>query len=168
MAIHTFRGILDPTPGIPMGSLTIGQTIRLQCDNADITKNYRVTEFKIYGGASAGDDGFWNDAVNNNDVQYITLALDEAGVTTNQDFGDNRQIAWAAAAGQRTVDNSHIVLDPDHLVVRDLWIGAYTINNLGVIGELSVPLQYLVKIETMETSSAQGILGLIKERAQGS
>ena len=163
MATHTFRGILDPTPGVPMGSLTVGQTIRLQCDNASITDNFKVTRFEIYGAGRS--DGFWNDAINPN-VAYVTLALDEDGVTTAQNFGDNRQIGWAAAAGAQSIDNFHVVLDPDHLVVRDLWIGAYSINNLGTIEELPVPLQYLIKIETESTSSAQGIMGLIKERSQ--
>jgi len=78
-------------------------------------------------------------------------------------WGDNRQIAWASTnidslAG---LNAPFSVVDPDHIVIMDLYIQGQT----GSAGGTGV-INYLVELEPVELSNDQAILTLIKERSQ--
>lgn len=163
MVKHTFRGTL------PAGfnSVTSTDALRLHADNGMLTENHVVTRFEVYGNARSNPQGYWLNAINNDDITYVTVALDEDGLSRTQTFEDNRQIGWFAASGEKSIDNFHLVLDPHHLVVNDLWIGAYAIDTSdGSIGGIPVEINYLIELCPEKTSENQAVLGLIKERAQ--
>jgi hypothetical protein len=81
-------------------------------------------------------------------------------VTAEMDASDNRQIGWAretTTAGTRLASMS--IIDPDHVVVQDLWI-----SNLAVTA--GDEANYLVILEAKELSDNESVLQLIKERSQ--
>jgi hypothetical protein len=53
------------------------------------------------------------------------------------------------------------VIDPDHIVVRDLYIQGQILSSGG-----SGVINYLIELEAVELSDDQAVLALIKERSQ--
>ena len=153
---------------IPDGT-NFSDGIRLVCDNGNINENFRVTKFEIFPNMNRTNNGTWTDTVLGAQ-HYLTviLALDEDGVTGGHGtFDDNRQIGHAVAYGTKEPDHLLISLDPDHIVVMDLWLGAYTVDRQdGSTGLTSVPINYRIELEKITTSDAQAVLALIKERSQ--
>lgn len=87
----------------------------------------------------------------------VALCLREDNVGSNWDASNSNQIAWAAqvgTAGTRLFNFN--LIDPDHVVVRDLIL-----NNFS-----SDVANYLVILESRSLSDDQAILALIKERGQ--
>jgi len=134
------------------GQFPEGQVKRLIVDDGRLNHGYRVVSFLVAGDGniSAG-----------NDVTAV-LGLDyDTPPTWN--WGDNRQIAWASTnidslAG---LNAPFSVVDPDHIVIMDLYIQGQT----GSAGGTGV-INYLVELEPVELSNDQAILTLIKERSQ--
>ena len=58
-------------------------------------------------------------------------------------------------------------LDPDHIIVQDLWIGAYAVDtNDSSTERTSVELNYHIVIQTIDSSMNEAVMQLIKERSQ--
>jgi hypothetical protein len=120
-------------------------------DDGRLNHGYKVVNFYISAGV-----GFTTA-----DAQAV-LSLDyDSPATWN--WGDNRQIGWAS---QRVADTSggqplFSVLDPDHVIIMDLYIQ-------GIVGSGggSDPINYLIELEPVALSNDQAILTLIKERSQ--
>jgi len=114
------------------------------------------------------DDGRFNHAMkvesfvvwpaNPNAVEdpKCVLSLSDNTVTS-ADASDTNQIGWSKAADATTIYSGYSILDPNHLVVRDLYI-----TNLDVNDEAN----YLVILKPMEISDDRAIMALIKERSQ--
>jgi len=154
----TFRGT------IPINT-QLNQSFRIPLDNGSFVDNFKVTYFEVYpnGGPVAG---LWNTVTNNNDVTYVTLALDEDGLGY-QNFGDNRQLSWFCAHSATTPGGWHSVIDPNHIIIEDLYIGAYCIDTGdGSTDVTSVPLNYIIHLEKVVTSEDEAVLHLVKERSQ--
>lgn len=138
--IRTLRGTVDANQGVR----------RLIVDDGNPTHAYRVVEFHVISNdpsTSAGDC-------------YATLSLSEDGART-WTLSDNRQIGWAGHVlnGTSAPVNTMSVIDPDHIVVRDLWVFGE--------GTTSAPgYQYLVVLEKLDISEDRAVLALIKERSQ--
>jgi hypothetical protein len=77
----------------------------------------------------------------------------------NMDASDNRQIGWAVTVyGTGSLEGGQIsVIDPDHIVVRDLYIRNENSND---------EVNYLIELEAVDLTDDQAILTLIKERSQ--
>ncbi len=134
------------------GQFPEGENRRLIVDDGRLNHGYKVVGFYVAGdGAlSAG-----NDVVG-------TLSLDyDAPFTWN--WGDNRQIGWASNNIDSLSGHSapFSVLDPNHVVIMDLYIQGQT----GSAGGTGV-VNYLIELEPVELSNDQAILTLIKERSQ--
>jgi len=133
------------------GQFIEGQTKRLIADDGRLNHGYRVVSFVIAGdvSTSAGD-------------AYATLSLD-FDAPLQWDWGDNRQIGWASTnvAATSGVEAPFSVLDPDHVVIMDLYIQG-TVAGAGG----STPINYLIELETVDLTNDQSILSLIKERSQ--
>jgi hypothetical protein len=133
------------------GQFIEGTVKRLIIDDGRLNHGYKVVNFVI----SAGVGGTTLDS-------QAVLSLDyDSPATWN--WGDNRQIGWAS---QRVADVSGgqpimSVLDPDHVVIMDLYIQ-------GIVGSGggSDPINYLIELETVELTDQESILTLIKERSQ--
>lgn len=125
---------------------------RLVLDDGNFTRAHRV--IAVHTWPSSITSGVSEEA-------DVTLALDY-DPSPNWDASDNRQIGWAgfrngATASTETL-NAWSLLDPDHIVVRDLYI----INN----NSLSSATNYMVILEEVAINENEAVLALIKERSQ--
>jgi hypothetical protein len=133
------------------GQFIEGETKRLVVDDGRLNHGYKVVNFAISAGV--GSTALDSQAV---------LALDYDS-PASWNWGDNRQIAWAS---QRVADVSggqpvFAVIDPDHIVIMDLYIQGIVGGGGG-----SDVINYLIELEPMELTDDQAILALIKERSQ--
>jgi len=132
------------------GIVNSGVNKRLIVDDGRLNHGYRVVRFEIFpvNIASAADcSGL--------------LALDFDGTTLEWRADDNRQIAWSSTTMSTTysLNNKTDIIDPDHVVIMDLWVLAYITGS-------DDRVNYLVELEPIELTDDQAILTLIKERSQ--
>ena len=120
------------------GQFVEGTITRLILDDGRLNHGFKVVNFVVAGDPSSGA----NDA-------YAVLSLDY-DAPSSWEWQDNRQIAWAASPVDSTgsVHLGYSVVDPDHVVVMDLWIQGI----VGSGGGTSV-INYLVEIEPVELSN---------------
>jgi hypothetical protein len=133
------------------GQVQEGTVKRLILDDGRLNHGYKITKFIIAGDPSS----FGNDA-------YATLGLDyDTPLVWN--WGDNRQIGWASTNVAQTsgVNTAFSVLDPDHIVIMDLWIQ----GQVSAAGGSSV-INYYIELEPVNLTDDQAVLQLIKERSQ--
>ena len=77
---------------------------------------------------------------------------------------DGNQIAWAGndgAGGGKWTNNTSIV-DPDNMVVEDLYVYARTLSSA-----TADPINYMVILEKYEITEWEGALTMAQDRAQG-
>lgn len=134
MVRHTLRGQVD-----------VSETKRLIVDDGNLTSGHRVVEFHVFAtNTTLGDD------------PAAILGL-QANMGGNWNAGDNRQIGWAAMKTSPSQDlQTFSLIDPEHLIIRDLYIYNYT----------SVTANYLIVIEPVSLNDDEAVLQLIKERSQ--
>jgi hypothetical protein len=134
------------------GQIPEGVIQRLIVDDGRLNHGYKITKFTVAGDGnlSAG-----------NDVTAVLGLNYDTPPTWN--WGDNRQIAWSSTNidGLAGLNAPFSVVDPDHIVIQDLWIQGQT----GSGGGTGV-INYLIELEPMELTDDQAILQLIKERSQ--
>lgn len=121
------------------------ETVQIVVDDGNINRAYRVLEFRVFPTSVAGS----------RDVE-ATLALDY-DASAAWDASDNRQIGWAAMTTTNTtriMDFS--IIDPNHVVVRDLYVRSNS----------SDPGNYMIVLEAMSISDDEAVLQIIKERSQ--
>jgi len=138
MKRRTLRGLLDSS-----------ELRQLIVDDGQLTQGYRVTRFDVFPYVPAGGS----------QITAVVLGLDY-DMDPNFNASDNRQIGWASNSFSSIGASISLVtsaLDPDHVIIRDLWI---LNTNPGD------QVNYLIELETVELSSDQTILTLIKERSQ--
>ena len=120
---------------------------------------YRVTHFYIWGSdfnSSAGPDCIGK------------LSKNDDGAITASNFmraDDDNQIAWAGSNGGADtpgVEFDNFIVDPDNLVVEDLYVYARSTNS-----ETTDPINYMVIMEKYEITDWQGALAMARDRAQG-
>ena len=131
------------------GQFIEGETKRLIVDDGRLNHGYKVVRFVIAGDPNSSANDAW-----------ATLSLDYDAPAT-WDWGDNRQIGWASTNVQGTagLEPPFSVLDPDHIVIMDLYFQGNVASAGGIIN-------YLIELEPMELTNDQAILTLIKERSQ--
>lgn len=116
---------------------------------------YKIIEFTVFGATSSTSS--------NPDV------MGKLGTTanlnaTNVNFfnaADTRELAWSGAAGSSdTMFNSPParVLDPDNLVVEDLYI---YVRSVGI-----EPVNYLIVLEKLDVGLTQGMYTLVQNNSQ--
>jgi hypothetical protein len=140
MKVHTLRGRVEE-----------GEIKRLIVDDGRLTHAMKVI-------------GLWccaDETTSVNDAK-ITLSL-QSSAPIEWDWGDNRQIAWASTnlSNVAGADNPFMLIDPNHLVINDLYIS----GRVGTTGGNSY-INYLVLLQAQDISEDQSVLQLIKERSQ--
>jgi len=134
MPIHTLRG-----------QVSANSIKDLIVDDGMFTHGYKVTAFEVWA-VTMGGSG---------DPEAILALTDKVGIT--MDAGDSRQIGWAV---QSTTNTTRVMswnlIDPDHVVVRDLYIRNISDNTAN----------YLVTLEPVTLSEDEAVLQLIKESSQ--
>ncbi len=133
------------------GQFTEGDNKRLVVDDGRFNHGYRVVSFTISGDPTSSGNDAW-----------ATLGLDY-DTPAIWNWGDNRQIGWSSTNVQGTagLQTPFSVLDPDHVVITDLYIQG-TVGGAGG----SSTINYLIELEPVTMSDDQAILALIKERSQ--
>ena len=133
------------------GQLIEGDNKRLIVDDGRLNHGYKVVSFHIAADITESS----NDA-----FATLSLAYDS---DLAWDWSDNRQIGWAGTymPGTSGVNAPYSLIDPDHIVVMDLYIQ----GRVGAGGGTS-PINYLIELETVDLTDDQTIITLIKERSQ--
>jgi hypothetical protein len=139
------------------GTAVEGLTTRLVVADGNLNHGYRVIDFVVTSRYPAGADN----------AAFGTLHLDYDTDATWQ-WSDNRQIAWCSSAlGARQSGTAGAVapfkvIDPDHVVLQDLYLTCQLGSGTGE----GAFVNYMVILETVELSDDEAILTLIKERSQ--
>jgi hypothetical protein len=144
---------------------------RLILNNGDFKRNYRVVEFTIFPNMNrkSGNIGSYTQITTApTNIANVALALEESGITEGEfRFNDSRQIAWFQGAGTSTPNQYRTYLDPNHIIVQDLWIGGYAVDTSdGSTEVLTVALNYHIVLEEITSSLNEAVLQLIKEKSQ--
>jgi len=146
---YTARGIVteDETDA--------GQPQKIPLFDGSFKTAYRVREFYIWGADLS--------SVSNNDVAG-KLSKNAVGSTASESFfraDDDNQIAWAGGEGhQDTFKMGTSIIDPDNLIVEDLYVYAAT------QGTTSVPINYMIIMDKYSITDWQGALSMARDRAQ--
>lgn len=140
---RTLRGRVD----------TNDQTRRLIVDDGRVNHGFKIVAFHIISNnpATSAADAFGS------------LATEETAATAVWNLDDNRQIGWAGQnlAGTAAPSNQFSLIDPDHVVINDLFV-----CGRGGTGATADGYQYLVELEPIELTDNQAVIQLIKESAQ--
>lgn len=112
---------------------------------------YKVTKFDIMPGTWASDA-----------ADCFAILYTESGAANNAfnpDFSDNRQIGWAASTTlvSEEIAGQQRILDPDNLIVQDLFVTMRGDNDCN----------YIIEMEKYDISEATGALAMVRNRAQG-
>jgi len=137
--VRTLRGRIDIASG------TTGKD-QLIVDDGLLNRGYRVTGFFVWG-ASGGDTSF-----------QATLSMNPKVLDGEMDSGDNSQIAWTFLGGGAGASIDRII-DPDHVIVRDLYI---TVERAGG----AEGFNYMVVVEEYAITNDEAIINIIKEGSQ--
>lgn len=140
------------------GQLTVaGNVGRLNLIASDGLVNYglRIKRFTIWpeNGWTGGSDNTFTGI----------LSLDTIIAGSNMNAADNRQFAWTfssvrAALQQAVMNPVREIIDPDHIVNRDLFL---TMDNTtdGIFN-------YLIEAQVVELTDDEAIITIIKETSQ--
>ena len=127
------------------GKLRANEKRRLIVDDGRFTHGDIVESFRV-----------WNASVaSGNDVEAV-LALSEDSLVGANAAEDNGQIGWSFQFIGTNGGLDGSVIDPDHLVVRDLWI-----ENIS-----GAPCNFLIVLRPTTITEDQAVLALIKEVSQ--
>lgn len=127
------------------GKLKANEKRRLIVDDGRFTHGDVVESFRV-----------WNTAVSSgNDVEAV-LGLSEDSLVGANAAEDNGQIGWSFQFIGTNGGLDGSIIDPDHLVVRDLWI-----ENIS-----GAPCNFLIVLRPTTITEDQAVLALIKEVSQ--
>ena len=116
---------------------------------------YRITEFVI------GEHDV--DQTNHRVFKAKLMTDDTAGVGINWNWDNNEEIGWAtitADANSTISPTSFNLVDPDNLVVEDLYILA----DEGTGND--VKMNYFIRMEKYDITDSQGALAMVRNRSQ--
>jgi hypothetical protein len=141
MKTHTLRG-----------QFIEGTIKRLIVDDGRLTHAMRVTKFVV-----STDPNFAS-------ADCHAVLGYQGNFPSLWDWSDNNQIAWASTnnPAQGAVDVYFSLVDPNHLIIRDLYIA----GQVSAAGGTSF-INYYIEMEAVDVSEDRAILQLIKERSQG-
>ena len=127
---------------------------RIQLFDGRFDTGYVVKEFYLYpnSGIGAGNDC--------HGVLYTEPGAVSSGL--DWDWSENEQIAWAAGifsgASAFGADGNGVV-DPDNLVIEDLYLIANHSSTDGISG-------YMIVMEKFNVSEWEGALAMVRNRSQ--
>lgn len=152
--IRTLKGTLT----FPDGVDNSGKRL-LILDDGRINVGYKIVEFKIWASDMIGST---TTGRSTSAQAHLALSI-EPVATALPKASDNREIAWAAYNGGGGNRLAYFdLVDPDHIVVRDLQIVFPQVHNNGY--EASV--NYYIQMEEYEISDTEAIISIIKEESQ--
>lgn len=134
------------------GQLTELSVEKIQLFDGRFDTGYRIVEFQIAPRVPSGQlDG------------YATLATEEGTLSGGTwEWDDNTQVAWSSfseGGGAFSPNNVISIVDPDNLIIEDLYIYANSSSSSQVIN-------YMIKLEKYDITDWQGALAMVRNRAQ--
>lgn len=150
---YTIRGSASETESEATSSH--GNGIRIPLFDGRFDTGYKIVEFYVWPQNFSGSS--------QPDVLGKLTTSGDCSPNAADFFnaGDNREIAWSAGLGQ-TDGNTGVmgqaVIDPDNLVVEDLYFFARG-------GTDTAQVNYLAVLEKYEISEWRGALSMAKDRA---
>lgn len=169
--ILSFRGNIESSDN----ARTPDQQI-FSYNSPDLTRAWKVKSFYIWPKSVRGETGTADGQL----MMCASLATDEIGTPSFDDMmdvSDNRQIGWVARGynrrnaavgdfltGPTGLEDSAALMDPDHIVNRNLYINLYTTSD-----STTSPIRlynYLLILEEVKISENEAILQIVKGVAQ--
>lgn len=144
-------------------SFNIGGGVNLIQDDHRFNHGFRVKKFVI------SIQNLHSSSVGSRDM-YAVLATHEEALTSSAlatviewNWDDKRQVAWASTnvIGDSYAEQVFELVDPTHVVVRDLWIGltAATATSTDVFN-------YYIELERIDLSDNEAVMAIVQEVAQ--
>jgi len=151
--LRTLRGTYEFPPVKTGDPPNTGKRL-LILDDGRINLGYRIVQFRIWNAEMTGHtDAFSSQA---------HLAMSPDILTALSDASDNREIAWAAynTGTGYGIDQFNLV-DPDHIVVRDLHLVFPSVAN-----QNTARVNYYILMEEYDITDQEAIISIIKEESQ--
>jgi len=130
------------------------ETYKIQLFDGRFDTGYRVTSFQIAGSDRDDPDLFTASA---------KLMTEPDGNNRFWNFSKNTQIAWAMCgwdANDRYATPNENIIDPDNMIVEDLYIGALCYS------DREVELNYIITLEKYDFTEWKGALTMVRNRSQ--
>ena len=150
IGMYTARGIVSEA------ETTSGEPQKITLFDGLFTTGYRVVDFKIWSSD-------YNSSSNPDCIGKLSKnPFGSTGAPTFFRADDDNQIAWATSAGSGDggLGFGDSIIDPDNLVVEDLYVYART------SGTSTNAINYLVIMEKYNISDWQGALAMARDKAQ--
>lgn len=141
---------------------SLGGAVHLIVDDGNFNDAWRVTRFMTsYFDPTSSSVG------NRDSVGVLATheeAMNPSGAGVVQwNWDDRRQVAWAGFnwAGDTAVDAAFELVDPSHVVVRDLYVAISASN------ETSVTFyNYYIELERVKLDDNQAVMAIVQEESQ--
>jgi hypothetical protein len=117
---------------------------QLIVDDGLINRGYKVTGFFVWS-ALAGSSF------------VATLSMNPKIVGNGMQAGDNSEIGWTFADGN--LNSYQRILDPDHIIVRDLYVTLESVS-------ASEDFNFMIVVEEYSITDEEAIINIIKEGSQ--
>lgn len=152
--VRTLRGTVEFPNRASTDPVNTGRR-QLILDDGRINVGYRVIDFRIWNSDMIGYQAAFGAQA------HLAMGLEPTAALPLA--SDNREIAWAAyntSAGNMIT--SAALTDPDHIVVRDLYLIFPQVDNTG----FDVKVNYYVLLEEYDITDQEAIISIIKEESQ--
>ena len=151
--VRTLRGTVEFPARAGGDPANVGRR-NLILDDGRINIGYRVIDFRIWNADMTGfDDAFTTQA-------HLAMGIDVTSALPRAD--DNREIGWACYNVGTSNDVSDFrLVDPDHIIVRDLNIVFPQVSNTA-----EALVNYYILMEEYDITDQEAIISIIKEESQ--
>jgi len=142
-------------------SLSGGGAKHLVVDDGNFNNAWRITKFVV-----SYYDPTTSAAANRDSIGVLAThpeALNDGLTHVLWNWDDRRQVAWAGMdfQGDTSVGRTFELIDPQHVIVRDLYIG------ISASFETSaVFYNYFIELERVTLSDNQAVMAIIQEESQ--
>ena len=92
----------------------------------------------------------------------VIMSYESLPTGTLANASDNRQFGWFEKSAT-TNQNQPLMLDPDHIVNRDLFL---QITKIGVVLPTDIVFNYLIEVQVVVLTDDEAIISIIKETSQ--
>jgi len=117
-----------------------------------------VLSYEFPGDATASGKDIYGALATHEDAFQLA-----SGVIVGWAWDDRRQVAWASTevVGDSIVKQTFELIDPTHVVVRDLYVAITSAVATG-----STNFNYYVELEEVSLTDNQAVLAIVQEEAQ--
>jgi hypothetical protein len=142
-------------------SLQYDGAVQLIQDDRRFNNGFKIRRFVLSyefpGESSAGSKDIYGALATHED------AFNLYGISVGWAWDDRRQVAWASTemAGDSLVKQTFELIDPTHVVVRDLYVAISALSATS-----NTAFNYYVELEEVSLTDNQAVLAIVQEEAQ--